>query len=137
MKKMIVSEVMSTSPHSVGEEQPIKVAREMMRRYGIRHLPVKHAGKLVGVLSERDIDLALQIQLESSSLGPGSAVLVRDVETTDVMTVAPGDDVANVARMLAERRIGCAVVTDSTGSVVGMFTSTDACRLLSEILSRP
>ena len=127
---MIVSEVMSSSPHSVGQEQPVKAAHQLLHRYGIRHLPVKHAGKLVGVISDRDVDLALRMELESNS-----SLLVSDVETTDVVTVAPGDSVADVAKILAERRIGCAVVTDPSGTVVGMFTSTDACRVLSEVLT--
>ncbi len=130
MKNMLIVEVMSSMPHSVGEEQPIKSAHQLMNRYGIRHLPVKHAGELVGVISDREVELALHMEVESNS-----TVLVSDVETTDVVTVSVEDTVATVAKTLADRRIGCAIVTNQSGDVVGIFTATDACRVLSEVLS--
>jgi acetoin utilization protein AcuB len=48
---------MTPSPHTIGIEQPLSVAAEPMRAHQIRHLPVLHGGKLVGILSERDVQL--------------------------------------------------------------------------------
>ncbi|MBL4637348.1 MAG: CBS domain-containing protein, partial [Kofleriaceae bacterium] len=48
---------MTKSPHTVGQEQSLSRAHEIMRKYTIRHLPVLHGGHLVGVVSLQDLDL--------------------------------------------------------------------------------
>ena len=46
---------MTTTPHSIGGEQTLETASRMMREHHIRHLPVLHGGKLLGVLTDRDL----------------------------------------------------------------------------------
>ena len=60
--------------------------------------------------------------------------LVGEAMTSEVFTAAPGDPVADVVRAMGEQKYGCAVVVDR-GHVVGIFTATDACVLLAEVLS--
>lgn len=55
MSELTVDRVMTHCPHAIGHDQPLSTAHEMMRCYGIRHLPVLEGGKLAGMLSQRDL----------------------------------------------------------------------------------
>jgi acetoin utilization protein AcuB len=122
-----IQNFMTTQPHSIGAEQPLAVAREMMRTYGIRHLPVKEGGQLVGILSDRDIDFALRVDAASAE-----KLKVIDAATSDVYVVPPSAALQSVASKMANDKLGCALVEDS-GKLLGIFTTTDACRALAQI----
>ena len=46
---------MTETPHSIGKDQPLAVAHRLMKEHDLRHLPVLEQGKLVGLVSERDV----------------------------------------------------------------------------------
>ncbi len=100
----------------------------MMRRHGIRHLPVVAGGGLVGILSLRDLHL-----LETLRDVDPEKVKVDEAMTRSPYTVEPGTAVETVAQTLAENKWGSAVIVDE-GKVVGMFTTTDALMLLGRLL---
>lgn len=77
-----ISKVMTPMPHTIGSRIPVNKALELMREHRIRHLPVQEAGKLVGVLTDRDLKLAM-------SLGDPMSMTVEDVMTADPYVVAP------------------------------------------------
>lgn len=128
MKQMPqIQKFMTPMPHSVGLNIPVKTAFSMMREHRIRHLPVQEGGKLVGVLTDRDVKLA------SSFSGPGD-LTVEDVMTPDPYTVAPELSLDQVVTEMAEHKYGCAIVRQDNGKVVGIFTTTDGMRVLGEML---
>ena len=55
MSTPTVKDFMTEMPHTINEDLSLKKAMEMMHEYGCRHLPVLHGGKVVGILSDRDI----------------------------------------------------------------------------------
>jgi acetoin utilization protein AcuB len=55
--KPSIRKYMSQSPHTIGREQTLNAAHDVMRRHGIRHLPVLEGGKLMGLVSQRDLHL--------------------------------------------------------------------------------
>jgi acetoin utilization protein AcuB len=128
MKAMpMIQKFMTPMPHTVGRDIPIKTAVTMMREHRIRHLPVQDGGKLIGVLTDRDIKLAASFE--------GSADLVaEEVMTPDPYTVAPETPADVVAKEMAEHKWGCAIVQQSNGKVVGIFTAVDGMRVLAEML---
>ena len=129
-----IREYMTESPHSIGVNQPLAIAHEMMRTHRIRHLPVLRGGKLVGIVSQRDLYLVETLR----EVDPKS-VPVEEAMTQGAYCVSPGASLAQVADTMAEKRYGCAVVMEG-GEVVGMFTAVDALRALSKVthrLSRP
>ncbi len=121
-------DVMTKSPHSIGQDQRLNLAHELMRKYRIRHLPVLDGGKLVGLLSQRDLFLVETLK----DVDP-TEVEVSDAMSADVYSVEPGAKLTAVAAHMADKKIGCAVVMDGP-KVVGVFTTTDALLTLSQTL---
>jgi len=107
---------MTTTPHSVGSEQSLRIASELMKKHDIRHLPVLHEGKLAGIITDRDVKLALGIQ----GVDPDETK-VDQIATEDPYLTAPGTPADEVVIYMAEQ-------------LVGIFTSTDALRVLGEVL---
>jgi acetoin utilization protein AcuB len=122
-----VQKFMTALPHTIGSDIPVKKAMELMREFRIRHLPVQKGGQLVGVVSERDIRLARSFQ------GPGE-LAVEDVMSADPYVVSPEAGLDEVASEMATHKYGCAIVVQSNGKIVGIFTDNDALRVLAETL---
>jgi acetoin utilization protein AcuB len=128
-KATTVAEVMTVCPHTIGSDQKLAKAHQIMRELGIRHLPVLRAGTLVGVLSQRDLYF-----LETIAGVDIDIDKVADAMTPDVFTTHPEEPLRHVAREMANKKYGCAVVMDENGRVLGIFTVTDALRHLADIL---
>jgi acetoin utilization protein AcuB len=123
-----IDKYMTPGPHSVGQEQPLTQAHRLMREHRIRHLPVLHGGKLVGVLSDRDLHL-----IETLRDVDPEKVTVEEAMSEVVYTVAPKAPLDEVVREMARQKLGCAVVEDN-GKVVGVFTTVDAMRAFADLL---
>ncbi len=123
-----VAKYMSTQPHSIGRDQPMNVAHKMMREHKIRHLPVLTGGRLVGLLSDRDLNLIEALR----DVDPGK-VLVEEAMTSDPYAVSPETPLDSVVGTMAEHKYGCAVVMQND-KLVGIFTTVDACRAFAELL---
>lgn len=124
-----IQDYMTRSPHSVNAEQTVDFARALMRGHRVRHLPVLRGGKLVGMLSERDIYWS-----EALMERGGAALLVEEVMSPAPYSVAPDAPLSEVVREMAERKYGSAVVMEG-GQVVGLFTTTDALAVLAALLA--
>jgi acetoin utilization protein AcuB len=83
----------------------------------------------VGVLTQRDLYF-----LETITGVDVAIDTVTDAMSPDVYSVAPDERVRDVARTMADRKLGCAVVVDRD-AVVGIFTATDALRHLADSIS--
>jgi acetoin utilization protein AcuB len=119
---------MTPHPHSIGRDQPLARAHEFLNEHKIRHLPVLDGGTLVGVLTDRDLHLIETLRDVDPTL-----VLVDEAMSTEVFSVGPDAPLDEVVSAMAEHKYGCAVVL-SNHHVVGIFTTVDACRALSELL---
>ncbi len=124
-----IKAVMTPFPYSIESGEPNSTASKMMRQHAIRHLPVMEAGKLVGMLSDRDIRLVLDPKQQA----PPDDRTVGDICTRDIYVVQLTDPLDRVLTEMAKRHIGSAVVIKQ-GRLAGIFTVTDACRLYGELL---
>jgi len=121
---------MTPSPVTIGREQSLTVAHRLMREHHIRHLPVLARGRLVGLVSQRDLHFIETLRDVDRDL-----VAVEDAMSEPVYKVAPGARLATVVKEMADRRIGSAIVVDR-GKVVGVFTAVDGLRVLADLLAR-
>jgi acetoin utilization protein AcuB len=113
----------------VGPQETIAEASRRMRLHQVRHLPVVEGGKVVGILSQRDIHL-----IQSLCASDPHETLVEEAMVHDVYRVEAEDDLRRVAAHMAEHRLGSAVVAHD-GKLLGVFTTTDALRALAALLT--
>jgi acetoin utilization protein AcuB len=125
-----ISRYMTRQPWTIERGATLTAAHELMRAHAIRHLPVMEAGKLVGMVSQRDLHL-----IETLRDADPDEVEVEDAMTEQVYVAAPLDDVAEVVDRMADRKLGSVVVMDHA-RVEGIFTSIDALQVLADVLRR-
>ena len=119
---------MTTEPCTVDEELTLADALDRMQANNIRHLLVSRNGRMVGLLSSRDVMFAVSFEhIEAKKLP------VRDAMVRKVYSVQKGHDLAEVAFQMELHRYGCAVVLEDD-TVVGVFTTTDALHALRQAL---
>ena len=124
-----ISKYMTAMPHSIEPNETLEAAKKRMDEHRIRHLPVLSGGKVVGILTERDVNLLATfkgVDLRHSK--------VDDAMIYDPYCVDPGDYVDTVCAYMAENKIGSVLVQQKTnGKLVGIFTYVDALRCLAEL----
>jgi acetoin utilization protein AcuB len=123
-----ISKYMTTTPISITSDASVAQAEKLMSEHGIRHLPVVDGGKLRGVITDRDIKFVESFP----DVDPHHLPIERTMREQPY-TVGPDTLLDEVALTMAEQRYGSAVVVQN-GHVVGIFTTVDACRCLSELL---
>lgn len=125
-----IEKYMTSFPHTVGRDQPLEVAENMMREFGVRHLPVLDGGKLVGVITDRDIKM-----VESFKDVDHKRTIVEEAMTQEPYFVNPDSSMQKVCKEMADRKYGCALVVDKENKLKGIFSWVDGFRALSELLS--
>jgi len=115
-----IRDYMSLSPRTVPLATHIAAAWALMQQHRIRHLPVVENGRVVGLISDRD----LQVLRALHGVDPDD-IHVSELMQGDPYVVGPDEPIQRVAHEMATRRIGSAVVVDND-EVVGIFTTTDA-----------
>src|SRR5215471_21068323 len=106
----------------------LSVADSVMRNERIRHLPVLDNGRLVGIVSQRDLFLNALVR----ALGHGTmardrsfrSIVVKEVMTEDVVTTTPETPITEAAQMMVDRKIGCLPVVEGN-AVIGILSESD------------
>lgn len=119
-RELTVADLMTTALITVAPDDAIGAAHEEMELGVVRHLPVVEGGKLVGVLSERDV---------SRALASGRVHRVADIMVRDMVTTRPTALAHIAARTLVDKQIGSLLVTDEHGVLLGVVTQTDFVEL--------
>ena len=131
MEELRVRDVMTPGVTTLKRNEKLTLADDIMQLGRIRHLPVvddDDESELIGIVSQRDLLRGALAQ----ALGYGEhgrrkmldTLLVKEVMATDVTTVNPGALLADAAKILADRKIGCLPVVDD-GRLVGILTEGD------------
>ena len=130
-KEGVVREIMMGSPVSLKPEDRLDLANDIISLGRIRHIPIVDDGRLVGILSERDLIGAAATHIFGLKQKSKSALLknfsIKDVMKKRVLTVGPDTAIKDAASIMQKKKIGCLpVVTD--GAVIGLVTTTDILR---------
>lgn len=131
-----VGDAMSRAPRTLGRNDRLRAADDLMKAERCRHLPVlDEHGRLVGIVSQRDLFQSALLR----ALGYGSrardsvlaSVVVKEVMTGEVQTITPDAALTDAARLMYERKIGCLPVVEND-ALVGILTEGDFVRLAAD-----
>lgn len=136
-----VRDWMKKTVRTAGPLDTVAHAREIMTRERINQLPVVARGKLVGIVTDRDLREVMPTVFEAAAhQAAGKAkwsdpteLAVEDVMTPEPVTLTPGDHVADAAARLRAERVGSAPVLDEGGKLVGILTRSDLLEALMAI----
>lgn len=124
----LIQKFMTCQPHAIEAGETVQSASKMMSDLKIRHLPVMEKGKVSGIISDRDIKMALSFVDANPRL-----LLVKDISHENPYIVDPNAHLSDVVRQMADKYYGSAIVVQN-GKLVGIFTTVDACRALAALL---
>ena len=135
-KQLKVSDVMSACVSTLGRNDKLSIAEDLMKQERIRHLPViNEDGHLCGIITQRDMFRGALVR----ALGFGSraedqilnTIAVKEAMTDKVQTTTPDTLLTEAAKLMIERKIGCLPVIDG-GRLVGMLSEGDFVKLMTQ-----
>jgi acetoin utilization protein AcuB len=128
--------VITVKPHDSARH-----AREVMEKHRINQLPVVVDGRLVGILTDRDLRDAFPSVFESAepfarrprrSAADPATIPIEDVMTSAVLTLAPAAFVADAARLMRRERIGAIPIVEGA-RLVGILSRSDVLDAFVEV----
>lgn len=132
---MKVREWMSPDPVTVGPDTTVAAARDLLDAKGFRHLPVVDHGRLIGIVSDRDVGIsatALRTALREHTIEDllDDGRPIEAVMSTRPHVIPADATLEEAARLLVSRRISALPVVDDDQALVGIVTTVD-CLLAS------
>ena len=118
-----VQDVMTTDPTSVVADYPVVEAARIMKEKDVGIVPVVEGGRLVGTVTDRDI--AVRVVAEGKD---PQSVRVREIASTDVVTVDPQQDLDEALRLMASHQVRRLPVVEEGGKLVGIVAQADVAR---------
>ncbi|MBS2031065.1 MAG: CBS domain-containing protein [Deltaproteobacteria bacterium] len=120
--------VMTVKVTAVPPEYPLDAAARLMQKLRVRHLPVVLAGKLCGIVSDRDV--LLRTTLHADGRREVSRAAVGEAMTTCPIAANPTTSVSTLATLMLENRFDALPVVTPDETLIGLVTSTDLLELL-------
>ena len=134
---MLVKRRMSQPVITVPPDMSVPDCLKLMQRERIRRTPVMDNGRLVGIVSDKDLLNASPSDATSLSVWEISYLInkikVKDVMTKEVLTIQEDMPIEEAARIMVDNKVGGLPVM-SKGSVVGLITETDLFKVLLELM---
>ena len=126
--RLPVEEFTTPDPITATEATSIDELNRLMKKNGIRHLPIVRGTRVVGIISDRDLRVATAL-----NLGDRVDVHAGDIMVADPVTVRSTATLDEVAFEMSQDKIGSVIVNDENDEFLGIFTVTDALNALIEI----
>jgi acetoin utilization protein AcuB len=125
-----VRDFMTREVYTLGPGASAAEAWALCREHRIRHVPIVDEGRLVGMVSDRDLrDVSPPRGEGQGDTQTGRWVRIADMMTRDLLTIDPLATIEQAARLIHEHRIGCLPVV-ADGELAGIVTSSDMMRTL-------
>jgi acetoin utilization protein AcuB len=135
---MLVKHRMARDPITVSPDDTLAHALQLTRNHRIRHLPVMGgSGVLAGILSDRDIRLAMPSPLavpDAERADYLERTPIASVMSRDVITIGGDEPVESAAKLMYKHRIGAVPVVRDGGRLVGIITETDILHAFVQVL---
>ncbi len=135
---MFVAKRMTPNPITIESMTTIAEASEIMRKHNFRRLPVVDKGRLVGIVTDRDLRTVSPSPATTLSIFELNYLLakmhVKDIMHKNVITIQVGATIEEAALVMSNRHIGGLVVVDEHEAVAGVITETDIFNSFVEIM---
>jgi len=135
---LLVRDFMTSPAASIDADSRLLDAALTMRRSGFRHLPIVRGEKLVGIITDRDINRYAPSLLGNISQEEYNAIFentpLERVMTKDPLSTTPDTPIGKVVAQLHNRKLGCLPVVEGE-KLVGIITVTDLLRLLHRLIT--
>jgi len=118
-----IKEHMTTPARFISPDEALSNVEEIMKEHHIHHLPVVEKGIVLGIVSFKDIS-------DSYQEGHDRAMPVSLIMSPNPYVVQEADDLSIVAEEMLKRNIGSAIIENKERVFVGVFTKTDALKML-------
>jgi CBS domain-containing protein len=118
-----ITEVMSSNPCAIEADKPVAYAAKMMKQEDVGLAPIVEGDRLVGTLTDRDI----VTRVVAEGKDPES-VTVREVASTDLVTVDPQQDLDEALQLMARNQVRRLLVVEEDGRLVGVVAQADVAR---------
>ena len=134
---LLVNDLMTVIPSAVSPNTPLRTIVGIMKSEGCRQLPILERGKLVGMITDRDVRLAMNSPMVDHGHWQDEEILgtvtAETCMTPKPITVSPGTPAYEAARMLATYKFGSLPVVED-GALVGIITVTDYLNYVAKML---
>lgn len=127
-----VGELMTRDLVTLKETQNLSLAEEMLRLHRIRHLPVVREGKLVGLVTHRDL---LSASARKSPDPRSSPLWAADIMVRDVRTARPDMSLRDSVKLMLDNKFGCLPVVAEDGKLLGILTEADLVRYAQHLIA--
>ena len=130
-----VRDLMARDPATLGRNETLDLAESIMNLGRIRHMPVVDDGKIVGIVSQRDLFRSALITALGFGRKTTSALIktitIKEIMTKHVITISPEASLKEAARVMIDKKIGCLPVVEDQ-RLIGLLTETDILRYVVE-----
>jgi CBS domain-containing protein len=127
IRAISVGDFMTRELMTLQESDDLALAEQIFRLGGIRHLPVVRDGKLVGLVTHRDL-------LRSAASHQAARTRAAEVMTASPTAVQPSTSLVHAARVMLKHKFGCLPVCDDDGKLVGIITEADFVRFAADMV---
>ena len=131
-----IHDIMTPEVTTLGRNDSLQLVKDIMTLGRVRHFPVVDDGKVVGVVSQRDLYRASLGSVmkygEKAQRAFLEGIAVKEVMSDPPITIAPHASVQEAARLMMEKKIGCLLVLEGS-KLVGIVTESDMLKLVAEM----
>lgn len=140
LRRSRVRDYMTPDPQTLDSKNTLLDAVLMLRRLELRHIPILEGGRLVGILTDRDVGRVAPSMLMELSPQDYNRVFedtpVAKVMTRNLLSTTPEAPLAEAVHLLYNHKVGCLPVLDG-GRLVGIITVADMLRALHDLVGNP
>ncbi|MDY7228226.1 CBS domain-containing protein [Hyalangium rubrum] len=127
-----VGELMTRELVTLKETQNLAIADELLRLNRIRHLPVVRGGKLVGLITHRDLLKATGLKCPDPARQP---LWAADIMNREVRTVRPDTPLREAVAVMLDNKFGCLPVVGEEDALLGIVTEADLVRYAQQLIA--
>lgn len=118
-----IRDAMTSSPRNVEPSTPVVEAAQLMKSEDVGSLPVVESGRLVGMVTDRDI--VLRVVAEGND---AKTATVGEIASKDLVTIDPQQDLDEALRLMAQHQVRRLPVVEEDGRLVGILAQADVAR---------